>query len=66
MRNQIIAFFIFPFYSVSLICIELILAAPECVHQWCVMLVMAVMLLLAYIAWHSAPRNRQSEAATAD
>ena len=63
MRNQIIAFFIFPFCSVGLICIELILAAPECLHQWCMML---VMLLLAYTAWHSAPRNLQSEAATAD
>ena len=63
MRNQIIAFFIFPFCSVGLICIELTLAAPECFDQWCMML---VMLLLAYTAWHSAPRNLQSEAATAD
>ena len=59
MRNRIIAFF-FPFCSVGLICIELILAAPECLHQWCMML---VMLLLAYTAWHSATRAMCQEIA---
>ena len=54
MRNQIIAFF-FPVCSVGLICIELCLAAPECIHLWWMI---PVMLLLTYTAWHSSTSSR--------
>ena len=54
----IIALFI-PVSSVALICIELLLAAPECLHQWWMML---VMLLLTRKAWLFARPKRQETA----